>query len=1031
VRQQSEQPARKVLETATGGDLAERTGPQASSRLMVWAASAMLILGGGLWWSHRADDAERLLRVAYTASRPFDYRLPGGHSPVKRQRADGVERPESLLRAEAEVQQSLRTNPTSPGLLLLKGRVDLLDHRYDNAVVDLVHASDLETTAPVLEALGVAYSLRAERDQRDSDFGLALDSLLRSLRADPKSLPALFNLALVCEHLSMIDDAAATWKRVLQLESSGPWADESRRHLERVEGRKKAREAALLRIAADPAIFVQRARDEGGVREAEYYQNVFWSKWLPAANSDNASHKAAQLLAKAWADKLGDRSLQDALSQAAHIGDASLAGKTGASIQDNIHGRNDEVLRRAGDVAARLRSHGQTVAAARLRLELAYSYRRATQHEPCLATVNALIEELRQRPYPWLLARAQLEHSTCIGRAGAMGEAREEREELEARLTASGFAGLALQARELVTSIDSLTGNSAAVWNQSPKNLAVYWSSPAAEAQAQQSFYDMGAAARDLGWKEAAIAMESAAVEALVRWDNPPLEAVNRVYLASLFQEAGHHEEAVAEFERADRIYAGLPAGVTIHNQMLAGRLRRAEAEAAGSAPAKAIAMLDALSPSFSTLEARMRLQQARGIALWAMGNSQQASGYFRGAIQLASEHVNSFNQPLSRVAASEMAMESRRHLVQIALVDSHDASESLRIWEQRSTGAIADPEMDARAFPAPADAALIYSAVPAGVAAWFVDGGEVRGQILPVTLGVLRNEAQEFHRLCASEASDPAQIRAVGSALYTQLIAPLGRLAPGRQVLIEADGFLAALPFAALVESSGHYFGESHPVVMVSTLRDTRLDGSSRFGRDARAVVVSAPSGDRSARFPYLPDAAREAQDLASRLSHASLIDAIATASDVAADKMAGAELMHFAGHGWSNGGNAALVLGASPHGGVRVFGAADMAARDWRSCRLAVLSACLTAAGEQRGPVNPQSLVRALLASGARRVVASRWSIDGNATAALMKRFYDALLSGETVAVAMQRASAGIRTTPAWDHPYYWAAFDVYGAP
>jgi CHAT domain-containing protein len=46
-------------------------------------------------------------------------------------------------------------------------------------------------------------------------------------------------------------------------------------------------------------------------------------------------------------------------------------------------------------------------------------------------------------------------------------------------------------------------------------------------------------------------------------------------------------------------------------------------------------------------------------------------------------------------------------------------------------------------------------------------------------------------------------------------------------------------------------------------------------------------------------------------------------------------------------------------------------------------------------------------------------------------MKRFYDALLSGETVAVAMQRASAGIRAMPDWDHPYYWAAFDVYGAP
>jgi len=182
---------------------------------------------------------------------------------------------------------------------------------------------------------------------------------------------------------------------------------------------------------------------------------------------------------------------------------------------------------------------------------------------------------------------------------------------------------------------------------------------------------------------------------------------------------------------------------------------------------------------------------------------------------------------------------------------------------------------------------------------------------------------------------------------------------------------------------------------------------------------------------LPYLQGAESESRELASRLSQSILLDGAKAEPADLARRMASAALVHFAGHGWSNGGNAALILGPVAPGGGGIVTANELAEQNWQKCRLAVLSACLTAAGEERGPVNPQSLVRALLAAGARRVMAARWSIDSESTPVLMRAFYDSLLAGASPAAALQDATARIRNASGWQHPYYWAAFDIYGAP
>jgi CHAT domain-containing protein len=61
---------------------------------------------------------------------------------------------------------------------------------------------------------------------------------------------------------------------------------------------------------------------------------------------------------------------------------------------------------------------------------------------------------------------------------------------------------------------------------------------------------------------------------------------------------------------------------------------------------------------------------------------------------------------------------------------------------------------------------------------------------------------------------------------------------------------------------------------------------------------------------------------------------------------------------------------------------------------------------------------------------VAASLWQVDDAATAALMSRFYQAMLRDKLPpADALRVAQNEIRAQKRWRSPYYWAAFTLQG--
>lgn len=97
-----------------------------------------------------------------------------------------------------------------------------------------------------------------------------------------------------------------------------------------------------------------------------------------------------------------------------------------------------------------------------------------------------------------------------------------------------------------------------------------------------------------------------------------------------------------------------------------------------------------------------------------------------------------------------------------------------------------------------------------------------------------------------------------------------------------------------------------------------------------------------------------------------------------------------------------------------------------------LVVLSACRTGLGK---PVKGEGLIgltRGFMHAGTRRVLASLWKVDDDATAELMKRFYQNILKeGMTPAAALRAAQSSMAGETRWSHPYYWAGFVLQGEP
>lgn len=300
------------------------------------------------------------------------------------------------------------------------------------------------------------------------------------------------------------------------------------------------------------------------------------------------------------------------------------------------------------------------------------------------------------------------------------------------------------------------------------------------------------------------------------------------------------------------------------------------------------------------------------------------------------------------------------------------------------------------------------------------------------------------------SRRPDPAAAgRALSAAILPPELAPLLQQ-PGTELLVVPSGVLHVVPFAALpVAGADELLGAIVPLRVAPSLAVAAQLSAASAGASAKRAaarpllvgnpqmpLVRPPDGRAPQPLPPLPGAESEVRWLAQRLGARALTGKDATRSAVLA-QLRTSSLVHFATHGFAYASNElarSSFLAVAPegmHSGMLTAG--ELLDSDVSmSAELVVLSACQTALGGIRASEGVVGLQRAFLAKGARGVLASLWSVSDEATRLLMERFYIHWLDdadAPTTAEALRRAARDVRTTPGFDHPRFWAAFQLVG--
>lgn len=146
--------------------------------------------------------------------------------------------------------------------------------------------------------------------------------------------------------------------------------------------------------------------------------------------------------------------------------------------------------------------------------------------------------------------------------------------------------------------------------------------------------------------------------------------------------------------------------------------------------------------------------------------------------------------------------------------------------------------------------------------------------------------------------------------------------------------------------------------------------------------------------------------------------------------------EVLHFATHAlvnWDYPSLSAISLAADSNQQDSLR-SKDLTVQDisqwYINSELVILSGCDTASGKTALGEGPLGLSRAFFEAGSKRVIASIWPVEDEASAFLIESFYQELfINGQSPAEALRQARLRLSEIPKWSHPYYWAGFLFLG--
>jgi CHAT domain-containing protein len=1058
-------------------------------RLAMAGASLLAVVGVGSWaivqWvtvhQNQPAAADRLLASAYTEKRTLELRIAGAdYAPLRVSRgpaASFTSRPAALLRAEALIASQLESHPSDPSWLQAQAQADVLEGKYDAAVEALRRALELNPGSPaLLTDLATAYFQRAQQEDRKDDFGAAYEYLSQALRLHPDDSVALFNRAIVAEHEFLYQQALDDWEHYLRVDAGSQWADEARNRADAVREKLKEHGSHAMpllspaQMGATASASLASAADQ---RIEEYLHQAVRS-WLPQAfpaaraDADSSASQALFFLAELTRQQHGDQWLADLLrgSSAPHFSQAATA--LARAVQANDAGEYG-VSHEEADLAEKLfRASGNRAGVLRAQFERTFAAQMTRRSEACRQqAITALTEsETYSDSYPWLQIQLGLEKGVCSFLMGDIGTDEQATGGAMDLARKSGYEALYLRAVLFAAEDKLFTGDQAGASATSRMGLERYWSGQFPGRRGHSLYAGLADAAEAAGRPNLQVAIWREAVALIDPDENLLLRALAHNAMADAATAARLPEIAEQQYAEAARLFAAAPRTEASRNDALENGIRRARLEARQGQFDDAIARLTDIQEQVRPLSNNYLVQMfysTLGELQLGRHREAEAEQALRPALALAEQSLTTLRSEAERTRWSKDAAPAYLALIEAEMAQgrSQDAFETYEWYLGAPQRVAADSYADRTAYrtdyrteyrtmtnpPMPdlsrlasrlpllaKETVLAYAAVPDGLAIWVYDDRGINARWIPKSTEGLQELAERFHDLASDPKSELSALRRDARSLYGALIAPVEQqLAPGRTLVIEADGWLARVPFEALLDANDHYLVERAPMVhSLGQDSQARLRSDTGISADLPALVVGSTASSPADGLIPLPDVAGEADAVASDFHSSRVLKGAEATLSALRSELPGAAVFHFAGHALATPEGTGLVVeGRNGQANtLRLLDAAAVRQLRLQSLQLAVLSACSTASGSG-GSGGFDSVTDALLRAGVPHVVASRWAVDSAETRGFVEDFYHNALSGQTVSEAARLTSRKMLANPRTSHPYYWSAFAAYGRP
>lgn len=1052
------------------------------------AAAAAIVTGvmlyplAGRYFSQRPDE---LLAQAYSERRNLEVRFDGAvHGPVRVERAIGgdsrLNRPRALLEAEALIARGLEKEPDSPAWLQAKGRADLLEGNYEAAIQSFQRALDVEADSSSLQTdLASAYFQRAELGDRANDYAKAIELLGKVLAKNADNPIARFNRALINEKMFLYRQAIEDWEHYLRFDPQGEWANEANQHLNNLRRKVNEQTRSVTEPLLDPAAFVNQVNQGEETKNAlkrhsEDYLDVAVREWLPIAMREDAKgsvvSKALAHLAAMLRDQHQDPWLSDLLT-APHsksfasailmLTEASSANTTGDFVRAETSAiQADQLFQATGSRAGRSRAQ----------LEKLYALDRSTKSRPCLVDSDLLARNVGD--YRWIEIQLLMERSNCLSQMGRFSESERAIETSLGLAHKSGYGTLSLRALGLAASLHTDQGNTTAAASLDREGLRRYWEGVYPPLRAYQFYSDLGFHAEKREQWNFALSLAKEAVAAISLSPQRLAEAFSRHRLAKTAVQAGSPALAIAEFERSRQLFAALPQTDVTRSYQADGEIELARLEVSRGNLAQSWTHLSTAReqlPRTTWYYTALNFYRTLGELQHLKGDNTEAEKAFRAAVAVTEQGLASLRGEREREVWARETREVYRAIAEIRW-EANDIEQALAVWEwyrgaalRKDAAVVAESShgsdsiqltgLDAgSSFPAIPQigelseltdrTVLIYLPTPKRLLIWVVDKDGVTGKQVLIAQDELQRLGQRFSEQCGNRHSDMAVLRRTARQLYDLLITPISDRIPAREqhtLVIEMDQAIANIPLSALIDPQDRYLGDFYNIVLSRGMlhRRSSRPTTTKISSTQKALVVGSPAltGDLAENLEPLEDALQEANYVESKFKTSTLLTGRRATLEAVKDKLPQSEVFHFAGHALILSEHAGLLLAGSDsenHNGASdtpMLDSNDLASMNLSSLQLAVFSACSTAKEDNAGEGDAESLVNLFLRAGVSQVVATRWNVDSRITARFMQMFYDNMLGGASVISAIGAAELQLRANTETNHPYYWAAFTVFG--